>query len=120
MNENPLRGEVEVTIGGKAYVMRPSYSAIVKIERTLSTRLLKLMVRLQSQDIGVEDLATIIACAVNANPDNHVKLTLDEVGEEVLAGGFVPMLKTVADFLQCIAAAGPSKKLTEDAPSGNA
>jgi hypothetical protein len=117
MEPNPLRSEVIVTIGGKAYGMRPAYSAIVKIEKALNTRLIKLMERLQFGDIGVEDVATILACFINANPDNPGKVSVEQIGDKIIEEGFINFLQPLAEVFGFIIKAGPKNK--SESESGN-
>jgi len=113
MEPNPLRSEVAVVIGGKSYAMRPSYSAIVKIEKALNTRLIKLMERLQFSDIGVEDVATIITCFINANPENPGKVTVEQIGDKIIEEGFINFLSPLAEVFGYIVKASPKNKSEE-------
>jgi hypothetical protein len=118
MEPNPARSEVIVTIGDKAYGMRPSYSAIVKIEKALNTRMVKLMERLQFGDVGVEDVATILTCFINANPDNSGKVTVEQIGDKIVEEGFVNFMQPVAEIFGFIIKAGPKNKAEGDSGNG--
>ena len=110
--ENNERGEVDITLGGKSYVMRPAYSAIVKIEKALGTRMVPLMNRLQRQDIGVEDVAVCICAFIACNKDNRNPPSLDDVGEAVVREGFTSAVLPLSRIFKYIAEAGPAVKQT--------
>lgn len=93
MSANPHRGEVEVTLGGKSYVLRPTFEAMAAIERVTGTRLLPLARRFGELDFGLVDIAAIIDIAAVEKPPKGTTGTL------VLEAGLAATGVLVAGFL---------------------
>lgn len=65
---NPVRGEIEVSLGDPArdYVLRPSYEAIVAIEKGTGKGLLHLFREAAEATMPLGDLAVVIAECIRA------------------------------------------------------
>lgn len=95
MTANPHRGEVEVELGGKTVLLRPSFAALVEIERRLGLGLVPLAQRLKAMEVGAGTVATILhACWVGAPKPEY-----EQVGEMVIARGLVELIPPVIDLI---------------------
>ena len=72
MPVNPWRGEVEITLDGKPYILRPTFAALSGIEQKLHVGLIALAGKLAGGEITLEELVVIIAqCVVETPPNIH-------------------------------------------------
>ncbi|MFM5906086.1 MAG: gene transfer agent family protein [Novosphingobium sp.] len=96
---NPLRGEAELAIGGKAHVLRPSFSALVAAEEELGP-LFALVERAGAGQLRLAEMAALFWHCL-ASRDG---LTRDDVGEAVLQAGLAgcarPLRALLAQILQ--------------------
>lgn len=80
---NALRGEAELSVGGRRLVLRPSFAALVAAEAELGP-LFGLVERAADGRLGLGELASLFWHCVKERPDT---LTRDEIGEAVVAEG---------------------------------
>jgi len=113
MSANPHRGEVEIAlpVAGQArtFVLRPSYGALAEIEAALGCGLVALVRRMEREDYGIVDLATIVTAGLRAAGEPASR---DKVGEMIREAGFAPVVRAVSRFLE--------NALTGGAPPGEA
>lgn len=93
---NAERGEIEITLGGKQYVLRPTFEAFCEIEAELGDKLLPLVRRFYTGSVGLRDVATVIYHGMKAAGS---KVTLNEVGEMLVDDGINDFLGPVGMFL---------------------
>lgn len=67
MTANPERGEIEVDIEGVPHVLRPSYEAIVAIEKATGRGLVQLAQAAGDGSLAVDDAAIIVTECVRAH-----------------------------------------------------
>jgi len=92
---NPLRGEVAITLGGRAQVMRPTFAAIMEIEAELGG-VVPLARRAAKGEFGLRDLTVVIRAGLNGAGGDE---TLEDVGALVLEAGVANVTAPVRDFL---------------------
>ena len=80
---NALRGEVELLVGGRALVLRPSFAALVAAEDELGP-LFALVERAADGRLALGELACLFWHCVKERPG---ALTREAVGEAVVAEG---------------------------------
>lgn len=80
---NLLRGEAELVVAGEAFVLRPSFAALVAAEGELGP-LFALVERAAEGRLGLGELATLFWHCVKDRPE---ALTREAVGEAVVAAG---------------------------------
>ena len=80
---NALRGEAELTVGGRRRVLRPSFAALAPAEAELGP-LFDLVERAADGRLGLGELAGLFWHCVSERPD---ALTREAVGEAVVAEG---------------------------------
>lgn len=82
---NALRGEAELRVGEAAFVLRPSFAALVAAEDELGP-LFALVERAADGRLGLGELAALFWHCVEGRP---AALTREAVGEAVVAQGLV-------------------------------
>lgn len=92
MTANPHRGEVEVALGDKTYVLRPSFESLQTIERVTGTRLIPLARRFGELDFGVSDIAAIITAAATEKPGQ-------DLGRRIFDAGVLSVGVSIGNFL---------------------
>jgi hypothetical protein len=93
---NRLRGEVDITLGGRSYRLRPTFAAIMDIEERLGA-VVPLAVRAAKGDFGFRDVTVVIWATLNAVEGQS--MTMDEVGNAVLAQGLAAATPAVRVLL---------------------
>ncbi|KQZ65049.1 hypothetical protein ASD67_04100 [Sphingopyxis sp. Root1497] len=83
MAANRLRGEAELRVGETAFVLRPSFAALVAAEDELGP-LFALVERAADGRLGLGELAALFWHCVEGRP---AALTREAVGEAVVAQG---------------------------------
>lgn len=92
---NPLRGEAEITIAGRTYLLRPTFEALVRAEDELGS-LFALVERTGDGQLRLSEIAALFwHCLADRQG-----LTRETVGEAVLAQG----LAQSAAPLRCLLA----------------
>lgn len=77
MTANPWRGETEIAIGRKTYILRPTFTVLSHIEQRLNTGIVALAEKLAEGKMTLHDLAVIIAIAARpAVTENTIRRTL--------------------------------------------
>ncbi len=66
MTANPWRGEVEIRLNGKPYVMRPTFETLSRIEHQLGTGIIVLATKLAKGLLTLEELSEIVAQCLHA------------------------------------------------------
>jgi hypothetical protein len=94
----PLRNEVSIQLGGEARTMRATFAALRGIERDLGMNIVPLLFKIGDADVGVNQAAVVIFHGLKGYGDT--RLTLDEVGEAVLAEGLSNLMLPVTEFLK--------------------
>lgn len=93
---NPLRGEVEIALGGETLTLRPTFGAIMEIEDRLGG-IVPLASRAAAGDFGLRDVAVIVRACLNAADGGS--RSLDEVGERIMAEGVANVTPAVSALL---------------------
>lgn len=91
---NPIRGEAELIVDGKALIIRPTFEALIASEEELGS-LFSLVERASDGTLTLTEIATLLW---HCTPDKD-KPSRDEVGEAVLASGLIAATKPVRIIL---------------------
>ena len=94
---NPIRGEAALRIAGEAYVLRPSFTALVAAEEELGP-LFALVERAGNGELRLTEIVTLFWHCLQARDG----LTREAVGEAVLAGGLAAATKPLRALLGAI------------------
>ncbi len=89
---NPARGEASLTVAGLTLTLRPTFSALVKVEQELGP----LLQWVERASIGGVGIADIVALFWHCLTDTPGEITRDKVGEALVEAGLsavTPILK---------------------------
>lgn len=99
---NPMRGEVELKLGEKAFLLRPTFEALVRIEQELGS-LFSIVERATTGNVTLKDIVTVIwSCAEAGGSD----LEREEFGRLIAESGVAQATSAFRSILT-IALAGP-------------
>ena len=97
MTANPIRGEAALPIGGRDYVLRPTFAALVAAEEELGS-LFALVERAGEGRLRLAELAALVwHCLADRS-----EVTREQVGEAVAALGLAAASKPLRVLLQQI------------------
>ena len=97
MPANKARGEVDLTLGGDTYTIRPSFDRIANIEGQVGG-ILPFLERLQTNRWTVTELVTVVQCMMRGQSDGPKP---KEVPDLMLQAedGVISFVGPVAEFL---------------------
>ena len=81
---NPERGEHNVTLGGKRYLLRPSYQAQVAIEQKTGRSYAELAMAGQTGALKIEHAAIVVTELVNAGAEGPMHTISEERAGELI------------------------------------
>nr|WP_179497202.1 MULTISPECIES: gene transfer agent family protein [Sphingopyxis] len=90
-----LRGEAELTVGGRRLILRPSFAALVAAEAELGP-IFGLVERAADGRLGLGELAGLFWHCVRERPET---LTREEIGEAVVAQGLAAVTPALRALL---------------------
>jgi hypothetical protein len=102
---NPHRGEVSLTLGGRQLSLRPSFAALVAVERDTSLGLMQLAYRLGCG--AIEHLPTVIRAGARAAGET---IETAEIEAAIEADGALPALRAASALLANALGAGTPEK----------
>ena len=103
-----------VKIGGKEYILSPTFSNLKRIEMRLKEKFMKTASRLATQNFGPEDIAVILYCLI----DPEEKINFDKFCEDIFSGGFNNYFVVIVDIFESIMNAG-TEEMSEGKEQGN-
>lgn len=95
---NPVRGEASISVGGEAFVLRPTFAALVAAEGELGP-LFALVERAAEGKLALGELVALFWHCLQARPDG---LTRERFGEAVAARGLAAATPALAVLLRQI------------------
>jgi len=95
---NPVRGEVPVTLGGTAYILRPSFSALVAVESEVGP-ILELAQAAAQARVRVDTVATVFHHCLQL-PEGAERPSPEAIGDWILADGMIAALKAYRTLLE--------------------
>ena len=94
---NRVRGEVELSLAGTAYTLRPTYQAIAEVEDALGCGFIDIVSRLLERRIAVREMAVVIARFAQAS--GHSEASEEHIGRALVEDGPAKALVPLAGFL---------------------
>ena len=107
---NPLKGEIDLDIGGENYKARLTIDAIIRIEQAIGCGIIKLAQRMADADISVTDVTSVLTAALRGGGND---VTTKEVHKIITNAGIIEATTAVATLLT--AAISP----TDDSDEGS-
>lgn len=119
---NKYKGEVTLKLGGKDYILRPTFGALAEIEDRSGKYITELFSELERGKVSIKVLAIIVSSGAAA-ADADSAPSVSEAGEMIRKDGMLALLKQrdadgqspVAKFLM-FAIAGDDKEATKPNP----
>jgi len=97
MTPNPWRGEVEIVLDGKPYVLRPTFAALSAMEQQFGMGLVALAGKLAAAGITLEELAVIITvCALETLPQPSC------LKDALVRGGLASVVQAVGQMFAAV------------------
>jgi hypothetical protein len=98
---NKLRGEVKLTLGKTAYVLRPTFEAMCEIEDHLDMPIPQVLRKLVLGDIRIGWVARIVYAGIIAGLDDGEEMpSLSEIGNEIRRTGVANVINYGANDKQ--------------------
>jgi hypothetical protein len=108
---NKHRGEVEVRLAGKPYVMAPTWEAIAEIEQSTGRGIVELANRFIQQRYGLVEMAAVVFAGIKAGDNEFIaKPTLEGTGRMILQAGVANFAAPVTLFLANVLSGGETPK----------
>ena len=120
---NRQRGEVEIELAGKQYLLRPTFEALCELEDRSSTSILEIVSSMEGGKIRLKEL-TLVIWAGLFGADPTTKLELKDVGDLVLRTGLTDVVQQedkdgrnpLVDFLVNGVLGGEKVEAQKDSP----
>jgi hypothetical protein len=115
---------IEVTLGARAYTLRPSHDALMRIEDRLGCTLSMLRARMLGKDYGIRMVTTILDAGIRADLENEAP-AFEEIAAHVARQGVEDVLPAAIDLVLagCVGlemlAGVQNRQAAEDAAAGD-
>lgn len=93
---NPMKGEIQLSLGGKDYKARLTIDAIMQIEASVGCGILKLAQRMADADVRVTDIISVLTPALRGGGNNFQPKDVTKIVEE---SGLIDATQAVATLL---------------------
>jgi hypothetical protein len=93
---NPLKGEIEIELGGETYKTRLTIDSIIQIEDAVGCGIIKLAQNMGEADIRMKDIIAVLLPAIRGGGKDVQE---NDVKKIVQNAGLVPSTKAVAEIL---------------------
>ena len=94
---NHARGDVEVSLDGMRYALRPTFEALNAIESQTGMSVLTLAEHFAQGNVRLEDIVSILEIGIQAG--SAVTLHKQEIGNAIVKAGITASLTAIATFL---------------------
>lgn len=93
---NPLKGQIEVTLGSKTYKCRLTMNAIMEIEDSCNCGIIKLAQKMSEADIRMSEIVSVLHPAIRGGGND---ITRNDTIKIVQDAGIIKSTTAVADLL---------------------
>jgi hypothetical protein len=93
---NNYRAEIDIKLGDKTYLMRPTFQALCEIENAIDKSVISLLTRYNERGILISELIAITRAGIKAG-EGSVPPNLDRLVEEE---GICNLLPVICKFLE--------------------
>lgn len=111
---NYQRGQIEIELCGKKYVLTPSFEAICEIETAAGIGIPAMFLKARKGHMGIKDVAAVIYGGIVGT--GKYEISFNEVGSLVRKSGLADLVKPVHMMLvECMYdSEGENEKKSED------
>jgi hypothetical protein len=114
---NPARNEVEITIGEKTFLCRPTFNAIANIEASAGKSIFVVGQEVANGVYPMAATGNVLLHALRTSPEGK-KLTIQDIGDMLEEYGMTEIITGLSLF--CLRAfMGPEKPKREDRPNAD-
>jgi hypothetical protein len=96
---NPLKGEIEVTLGEETYKARLTIDAIMTIEQSVGCGIIKLATKMSEGDISVSDMVAVLLPALRGGGNDFDQRKVSKIIQDA---GIVAATSIVAELLTSV------------------
>jgi hypothetical protein len=104
---NKYRNEVEVTLNGESYTLRPTFNCIVEIEAAVGCSLMQFLPRFVAGQMTASQAFAILSAGIKGAGD---KVAADSLQENMAEGGFNDVVVAIDKFLTASTMSGDAIK----------
>lgn len=108
MPANKHRGEVEIELGGRTFIMRPTPQAVVDMENALNLGVVAICERFQERKFGWRDIFPIVAAGIRASKTDG-GISDQKIAEIVFDEGLENIFNPCLQFLSGCLGGGQEK-----------
>lgn len=105
---NTQRGEVTLELGGKQYLLRPSFEALAEIEGALDKGIVPIVRQFMLGNYGIGDVYAVVAAGIKAGDGRPPR----NLGQLLVDRGIAKVAQDLAPFL--------NRGIAGDQPEGEA
>jgi hypothetical protein len=93
---NPLKGQIEVTLGSNTYKARLTVDAIITIETAVGCGIIKLAQKMADADIRLTDLIVVLLAALRGGGNDLQEKDISRIIQDV---GIIEATRCVAELI---------------------
>tara|TARA_R110000751_G_scaffold246019_1_gene346015 strand:- start:1329 stop:1679 length:351 start_codon:yes stop_codon:yes gene_type:complete len=93
---NPLKGQIEITLGSKTYKARLTMNSIMEIEDAVGCGIIKLAQKMSEADIRMSDIISVLHPAIRGGGNDITRADTIKIVQEA---GIINSTTAVADLL---------------------
>jgi hypothetical protein len=93
---NPLKGQIEITLGDNTYKARLTVDAIITIETAVGCGIIKLAQKMAEADIRITDLIAVLHAALRGGGNDLQEKDISKIIQDV---GIVEATRCVAELV---------------------
>lgn len=98
---NKTRGEVNVSLAGREWAMRPTFQALCEIEGMTGKTLRHLGLNFVQKEVRARDVTAILCAGLKAGHGDKAP-DFNEIGEAIMDQGMKSVEQPVVDFLAAV------------------
>lgn len=88
---NQERGEINLTLGGKEYVLRPTFEALCEMEDRLGITITDLIMEFAAGKVSIKKVGTVVWAGIYGSMGDKAP-TLREVGDMLVKDGMMTVI----------------------------
>jgi len=110
---NPLKGEIEVTLGEETYKARLTIDAIMSIEQSVGCGIIKLATKMSEGDISVTDMIAVLLPALRGGGNDFDQRKVSKIIQDA---GIVAATSVVANLITTVLTVDETEEDAEKKP----
>jgi hypothetical protein len=110
---NPLKGEIEITLGEETYKARLTIDAIMSIEQSVGCGIIKLATKMSEGDISVTDMIAVLLPALRGGGNDFDQRKVSKIIQDA---GIVAATSVVANLITTVLTVDDTEEDAEKKP----